>query len=157
MFLFVFYWSLLKVIQFRIHKKIPLKKILAPRRHYDTVARDHEIHDGTRPTETSTLTSGRLLLHFYLTFFVNLLIFFGALLINPKGILFRFLIHQVIIAICFWEYIFSKNWGLRLSWFFKITCLLWAKEERTVFFFFPVFSFLLYPSSPSSIKRTERN
>ena len=77
--------------------------------------------------------------------------FFGALLIYCKGILFWFLIHQVIIAICFWEYIFSKNWGLRLSWFFKITCLLWAKEERTVFFSFLFFLFILYPSSPSSI------
>ena len=62
-----------------------------------------------------------------------------------------FLIHWVIIAICFWQYIFSENCGLLLSWYFKTTCLLWLKEEKTVFLFLLVFRFycLLHPQFQS--------
>ena len=52
---------------------------------------------------------------------------------------------QLIIAICFREHIFSENWSLLFSWFFKITCLLWAKEKRTILFFFLFFRFYSIP------------
>ena len=76
MFLLVFYWSLLNTIKFWNHEiptrknfrptKYPREKILDPRNtheknfrtHEGTMARwheTHETHDGTRPTEFSTL------------------------------------------------------------------------------------------------------
>ena len=88
--------------------------------------------------------AGRLLLHFYLncfqeTFWIFLAHFWSS--VDKCFFVCWFLIHQVIIAICFWQYVFSENWGSALSLFFKITCLLWVKEERTDFFFSLFFRF----------------
>ena len=55
------------------------------------------------------------------------------------------LIHQVIIATCFWEYIFSENCGLPLSWFFNTIYLLWVKERKNDFLFLSVICFYFLP------------
>ena len=94
--------------------------------------------------------SGRLLLHFS----IDLLIFLPLFWSSIKKCFFNSLINRIIsrnYADCLLIfntqshycyllltiYLYSKNWGL----IFKITCLLWVKEERTVFFFLLFFCF----------------
>ena len=61
---------------------------------------------------------------------VDLLIFLTRFRSSAKKCLFVrwFLIQWVIIAICFWQYIFNENFGSPISWFFKATFLLWVKS-----------------------------
>ena len=107
-------------------------------------------------------TASKFLLKLFLIYFLFLLARFWSSVNSLSGYFERlcffvgwFLTHWVIIAICFWQYICSKNWGSPLSWFLRqlISC---EQKRKKIFSFSFCFSFLLSPSSQISI-RTERN
>ena len=108
MFLFVFYWSLLKVMQLWTHKiltkkyfgstKQPRKNI---RTHENTMTRwyeTHDIHDGRDPWKLAhspqETPSAFLFKLFFCISFDFFFFFFWHASDLCKGILFQFLIHQ---------------------------------------------------------------